>query len=146
MRKHYDFSKATRGNPYAARLAHLRAESESDEVLPLTRNQLRELQSRIQDSADRTRYCLADVMTPRFILDDNVSEDDYGLKDPDYATLFKSRSAAAAVRALIGARIKIVRCRVNDPPGSGSERPAGNRRLLRGPRRTGRAHSAVQPR
>ena len=113
MRKHYDFSKAARGSPYAARLAHLRAEGESDGDLPLTRSQIRELERRVRDSEDRTRYFLASVMTPRFILYYNVSEDNYGMNDPDYATLFKRRPTAAAVQALIANRIKIVRCRVN---------------------------------
>jgi hypothetical protein len=113
MRKHYDFSKGTRGNPYAARLRRSRDQGESDEEPPLTQSQITELERRIRDSDDRTRYFLASFMTPRFILYYNVSEDNYGMNDPDYATLFKRRPAAAAIQSLIGTRIKIVRCRVN---------------------------------
>jgi hypothetical protein len=52
-------------------------------------------------------------MTPRFILYYNLSEDNYGMNEPDHATLFKRRSATAAIQDLIGGRVKIVRCRVN---------------------------------
>lgn len=113
MRKHYDFSKAARGNPYSARLARLRDEGGSDDDPPLTRSQISELERRIRDSDDRTRYFLASVMTPRFVLYYNVSEDNYGMNDPDHATLFKRRTAAAAIQGLIGDGIKIARCRVN---------------------------------
>ncbi len=113
MRKHYDFSKAARGNPYAARLTRSRDEGESDADLQLTRSQIKELERRIRDSEDPIRYFLASVMTPRFILYYNVSDDSYGMNDPDSATLFKRRLAAAAIQKLIGGGIKIVRCRVS---------------------------------
>ncbi len=73
----------------------------------------RELERRIRDADDRTRYFLASVMTPRFILYYNVSDDPYGMNDPDFATLFKRREAAAAIQSLLGERIEIVRCRVD---------------------------------
>lgn len=113
MRKHYDFSKGTRGNPYAERLSRSRDQGESAEDFPLSQSQIKELERRIRDSDDRTRYFLASVMTPRFILYYNVAEDNYGMNDPDHAILFKRRPAAAAIQSLIGNRIKIIRCRVN---------------------------------
>ncbi|MEX0691426.1 MAG: hypothetical protein WD043_06255 [Gemmatimonadales bacterium] len=80
---------------------------------PLTPAQLQELERRIRDSEDRTRYLLVSVMTPRFALYYNVSDDCYGHNDPRYATLFKRRAAAEAVRALLGEGVQLVRCRVN---------------------------------
>lgn len=113
MRKQYDFSKATRGNPYAARFRASRDQGELDEAPPLTKSQVREIARRMRDSEDRTRYFLASIMTPRFILYYNASEDVYGMNDPASATLFKRRSAAASIQSLIGDRIQVVRCRVN---------------------------------
>lgn len=113
MRKQYDFSKATRGNPYAARLRASRDQGELDEAPPLTKSQVREIERRRRDSEDPTRYILASIMTPRFILYYNASEDAYGMNDPAYATLFKRRPVAAAIQSLIGDRIKVVRCRAN---------------------------------
>lgn len=83
------------------------------EVAPLTRAQIRELERRIKDSKDRTRYLLVSVMTPRFALYYNVSDDCYGHNDPRYATLFKRRAAAEAMREQLGRGVQLVQCRVN---------------------------------
>jgi hypothetical protein len=114
MRKQYDFSKGVRGNPHAARLGLSGGgAAEPDDIPPLTKGQIRKLERRIRDSDDRTQYLLASVMTPRFILYYNLSDDDYAMNEPDHATLFKRRPTAAAIRDLMGGRVEIVRCRVN---------------------------------
>lgn len=82
-------------------------------MAPLTKRQIRELERRVRDSEDRTRYLLASVVTPRFILYYNVSEDHYAMNEPYDATLFKRRPAAEAIRSLIGGRDEIVKCRVD---------------------------------
>jgi hypothetical protein len=71
------------------------------------------LDRRIKDLDDRTRYLLVSAFTPRFVLYYNVSEDMYGMNDPAYATLFKRRAAALAVKRLLGGGVQIVPCRVN---------------------------------
>lgn len=114
LRKQHDFSKGVRGNPYPARLRRSRANCADTDQLPLlTRSQIREIERRVRDSEDRTRYLLATIVAPRFILYYNVSEDSYGMNDPDHATLFKRRAAAAAIQGVVGGKTKIVRCRVN---------------------------------
>lgn len=62
MRKQYDFSKATCGNPYAARFSTSRGQVEPEEVPPLTKSQVREIERRRRDSEDRTRHFLATTM------------------------------------------------------------------------------------
>jgi len=117
MRKEYDFSQAI---PFAEWRRRRRRstgvdssrESELD-VAPLTRAQIRELDRRVRDAKDRTRFLLASVMGHRFVLYYNVSEDNYAHNDPRYATLFKRRAAAEAVRQQLGAHIQLIRCRAN---------------------------------
>lgn len=82
-------------------------------MAPLTAAQRRELDRRVADSNDRTRYLLASVFSPRFVLYYDVAEDTFVWKDPRPATLFKRRAAAAAVAKLLGPGVEIVRCRVN---------------------------------
>ena len=83
------------------------------EEAPLTKAQIRELERRIKDSEDRTRYLLVSVFGPRFVLYYNVSEDTFGMNDPRYATVFKRRAAAKAVKGQMRDGIRVVRCRVN---------------------------------
>ena len=80
---------------------------------PLTPAQIRELHRRVKDLDDRTRYLLVSAFTPRFVLYYNVSEDMYGMNQPAYATLFKRRAAALAIKRLLGGGVQIVPCRVN---------------------------------
>jgi len=118
MRREYDFSK---GVPFQEwrRSRQQRPAVESvvdpdEDVAPLTRAQIRELDRRVKDSRDRTRYLLVSALTRRFVLYYNVSEDCYGQNDPRYATLFKRRAAAEAVGQQLGDRVQVVRCRVNN--------------------------------
>ncbi|MGH9204688.1 MAG: hypothetical protein ACRD2A_25965, partial [Vicinamibacterales bacterium] len=71
----------------------------SDDDWPLTPSQIRELNRRIDDLNDRTRYLLVSAFTRRFVLYYNVSRDDWAANDPAGRTLFKRRPAAAAVGA-----------------------------------------------
>ena len=116
MRSHYDFSKAMR-NPYASKARSSRhAEEESAEdagFAPLTRAQLRELDRRVKDADDRTRYIIAGVMSPRFVLYYDVTEDVYAMNEPGGATLFKRSQAARAVMKLLGGRCRVLKCRVD---------------------------------
>jgi hypothetical protein len=117
MRKEYDFSKAVpfKEGRRLRRGSHgLAPAHDADaEVAPLTRAQIRELDRRIKDSMDRTRYLLVSAMTPRFVLYYNVSEDTFEHNNARHATLFKRRAAADAVRRHLGDRVQLVRCRAN---------------------------------
>lgn len=116
MRKEYDFSKGRRG-AYAARLAQHAAarfkDSEADDLPPLTQTQVREIRKRSRDFQDRVRYLLASAPARGFTLYYSVSEDAYGMNEPRYATLFKRRPAAEAMRGLLGDRVQIFRCRID---------------------------------
>lgn len=85
----------------------------TDEGPPLTRSQIRELQRRVRDLEDRTRYLLASVFTRRFVLYYDVSQDTYVTNDPALGTLFKRRAAAEAVRQLLSPNVRVLRCRVD---------------------------------
>lgn len=79
-------------------------------MMSLTPGQMRELQRRVDDLHDDTRFLLVSKMTPRFALYYNVIDDVYVANNPKGATLFKRRRAAAAVKALLGTSVRIVRC------------------------------------
>lgn len=104
MRREYDFSKGVRGRPPVRRRDREREDEE------LTAAQVRELRRRVGDLDNPTRYLLVSEMGRRFALYYNVSEDVYVMNDPRGATLFKRRSAALAVKALLGRGIHVVRC------------------------------------
>jgi len=115
MRKEYDFSKGVK-NRYVARLR--KRVRRPVEVSPhgspdLTRAQTRELDRRLADLHDRSRYLLVSRPGPRFALYYNVSEDTYGMNEPAHATLFKRRQAAAAIKRLLSKGIDLIRCRVD---------------------------------
>jgi hypothetical protein len=115
VRKEYDFSKGVK-NRYVARLS--KRPRRPVEVSPhdppdLTRAQTRELDRRLADLRDRSRYLLVSRLGPRFDLYYNVSEDTYGMSEPPHATLFKRRQAAAAIKRLLGKSIDLIRCRVD---------------------------------
>ena len=118
MRKEYDFSRRVRGKLYAPRVA-LRAgaraaASAAEDEPPLTRAQMQELDRRVKDLHDRTRYLLVSAFGPRFALYYNVSEDTYGMNEPTHATLFKRRTSALAIRPMLGGGVEIARCRVDE--------------------------------
>jgi hypothetical protein len=87
--------------------------ADEEDVAPLTAAQRRELDRRIADSRDRSRYLLASVLSPRFVLYYDVAEDTFVWKDPRPATLFKRRAAAAAIAKVLGSGVEILPCRVN---------------------------------
>lgn len=74
---------------------------------------MRELDRRVRDLDDRTRYLLVSTFSPRFALYYNVSEDMSAMNEPVYATLFKRRAAALAIKRLRGGGVEIARCRVD---------------------------------
>ena len=97
---------------------------------------MRELQRRVDDLRDATRFLLVSQLTSRFALYYNVIDDVYVMNDPKGATHFKRRKAAAAVKALFGKSVRIVQCqskRVN-----GVRIPILGSRRLRGERSTDR--------
>lgn len=104
MRREYDFSKGVRGRPSARRRER---EPEDEELTPA---QVRELRRRVADLDNPTRYLLVSEMGRRFALYYNATEDVYVMNDPRGGTLFKRRNAALAVRALLGPRIRVIRC------------------------------------
>jgi hypothetical protein len=87
-------------------------EEPAQEPPALTKAQIRELDRRIRDSEDRTRYILASVLTERHALYYNVAEDTFGWKDPGFATLFKRREAAQAIQKLLKGQVQVAACRV----------------------------------
>jgi hypothetical protein len=99
----------------------------------LSARELRELERRVGDLNNRTRYLVVTVLGPGFVLYYNVSEDTYGWNEPSHATLFKRQEAAVAVQQLLGdsdtvttgtvnARGQLVRKSVQLPKLSGSAR------------------------
>jgi hypothetical protein len=89
------------------------ANPEFGEDADLSPAQRRELDKRIDDLNDRTRYLLASTLGPNFVLYYNLSEDTYGWNDPSHATLFKRRKAAQAIQQLLGDKDSIVECAVD---------------------------------
>lgn len=92
--------------------AALPEEVQAHEPPPLTKGQIRELERRVRDFEDRTRYFLASVLTERHALYYNVSEDTFGMGEPTVATLFKRREAAQAIQNLLKSRVQVAACRV----------------------------------
>lgn len=115
MRKEYDFSKAVRNRHVARLRKRVRRPVEVSPHDPphLTQAQTRELDRRLADLDDRTRYLLVSRLGPLFDLYYNVSEDTYGMNEPAHATLFKRRQAAAAIKRLVGRGFDLIRCRVD---------------------------------
>ena len=86
---------------------------EAEDDFALSPAQIRELQRRVKDLDDRTRYLLVSSFSPRFMLFYVIAEDTYAMNEPSAATLFKRRSAALAIKRLLGASTEIVECRVD---------------------------------
>jgi hypothetical protein len=83
------------------------------EAWELSKSQIRELQRRVRDLNDRTRYLLVSVFAPRIVLYYNVSNDTFGMNDPSLGTLFKRRVAALAIQRLLRTGIQVINCRVD---------------------------------
>jgi len=77
---------------------------------PLTREQLREIERRLRDLDDPTRYFLVSDFGAGFKLYYEISDGVYVMNELSKATLFKTREAALAVKATLGPGIKLVRC------------------------------------
>ena len=105
MRKEYDFSSGRRGRHLPSRA------SESDEPLPLTPAQRRELRRRADEIDNPTRFLVVSGLGRRFQLYYNVEDDCYAMNDPRGGTLFKSRRTAAAVASTLGPDTRVARCR-----------------------------------
>ena len=84
-----------------------------DEVPEMSRAEVRELERRVKDLEDRTRYLLISQIGSSVVLYYNVSEDTYSWNDPKDATAFKRKTAALKILSLLGTGTKIVRCNVN---------------------------------
>ena len=84
-----------------------------DDYPPLSKAQIKDLLRRKKDYEDRTRYLLASVYSATFVLYYNISNDDYILKKPERATLFKRREAAQLIQRHVNNRLQILSCRVN---------------------------------
>jgi hypothetical protein len=91
-----------------------RPAAEPEGVAPLTAAQMRELDRRLADARDRSRYLLASVFGPRFVLYYDVAQDSFVMNAPQAGTLFKRRAAAEAVAKLLRPGIDILPCRVNN--------------------------------
>jgi hypothetical protein len=79
----------------------------------LSKSQVRELQRRVRDLGDRSRYLLVSVFTPRMVLYYNVSNDTFGMNDPSLGTAFKRKVAAIAIQRLLRTGIQVVKCRTD---------------------------------
>ncbi|MET0275377.1 MAG: hypothetical protein ABW211_00865 [Acidimicrobiia bacterium] len=102
-------SSEARGKVTRARAPRGNASTEPE----LTRKQARELERRVEEMRDPTRYLLKSSLTSGIVLYYNLSEDTYGWNDPSGATLFKRRASASAIQGLLGTGVKVARCRVN---------------------------------
>jgi hypothetical protein len=115
MRKEYDFSGGVRGSVSGGgqiiRPRKVKAgRAISDDDAPLSEAQIRGLRRRLADLKDPVRYLIVSEMGPRFALYYNVADDLYGMNDLTYATLFKRRAAALAVRRLLGRGTRVIQC------------------------------------
>lgn len=81
---------------------------------PPTAAERRALARSIKDSEDRTRYLLASTTLPGISLYYMLQDDVWSFDDPSLATLFKRRTAAAAIKALLRPDVHVVPCKVDD--------------------------------
>ncbi len=95
------------------KIGRTRPEAKSRDDTPLTQVQLREIERRVKDLKDRTRYLLVSRFSRRFALYYNVSDDTYAMNEPGFGTLFKRRAAAVAVERLLRGHVQVVPCRVD---------------------------------
>ena len=73
----------------------------------------RELDRRIKDLEDRTRYLLASSIGSKITLYYNIADDTYSWDEPKSATLFKRKAAAQKIRTLLGSGVKVLECQVD---------------------------------
>jgi hypothetical protein len=91
-----------------------RANGGADEDLPLTAAQRRADARHLKDTENRTRYLLVSLTVPGLSLYYRVQDDAWSFDDPMQATLFKRRSAAKAIQALLRRGVHIVPCKVDE--------------------------------
>lgn len=84
--------------------------SRDDDDDSLTAAEWRELQRRVADSRDPTRYLVVSKLGPRHTFYFDVVDGNFTLNRPAGGTLFKRRKHALAVAALLGKRHRVVRC------------------------------------
>lgn len=118
MRKEYDFSDGVSGRAWRRNRAKSlrrgvtgkKPTQDGADVEPLTQVEIRLLQRRMTDVENPIRYLLVSEIGTGFSLYYNVSDDVYAMNDPSGATLFKRRKVALAVKRLLGAGIRVIRC------------------------------------
>jgi len=95
-----------------ARIAHSHGERPQGDAddFGLTKQQLHELERRLKDARDPTRYMVVSRFGPGFVLYYNVSDNAFAMNEPRGGTLFKRRDAAIAVSRLLRPGIQVVRC------------------------------------
>ena len=103
--------------------------------LELTRAQIKELERRVRDSRDPTRYLITSrvLKGSRFVLYYNVSDDVYAMDNPEGGTLFKRRKAAELIHTSLGRGSEIIEVRavggtVKGAPTRGRRKAKRNRR------------------
>jgi len=84
-----------------------------DPTDPLPPSQLRELERRMRDATDPTRYLVVSVLGPRFVLYYDVGGDSWLVNDARGATLFKRRAAALAIKRILRDGVRVTPCRVD---------------------------------
>lgn len=119
-------------------------ETEHGGAWKLSKAEVRELQRRVRDLDDRSRYLLVSVFSRRMALYYNVSNDTFGMNDPSLGTLFKRRVAALAIQRLLRTGVRVIKCRADRQDRvikrslprlrSGPRPPAGRRGDLGGSR------------
>ena len=96
-----------------AQLAKTPIAHNDDDLSELSPRELRILKRRLADAEDRTRYLLASFFSKRFALYYMLADDVWIMNQPKRATLFKRKTAAMAIRALLGPNTSLVKCRVD---------------------------------
>lgn len=84
---------------------------DNDDV-ELTPKQRKELERRIADIEDPIRYLLVSRLLPRMCLYYDVSNDTFGMNDPQLGTLFKRKRAAKLVASTLGSNIQLIEVKV----------------------------------
>jgi len=87
--------------------------TDADDIPELSRAEMRELERRVKDLEDRTRYLLVSSIGSRIVLYYNIADDTFTWEEPKEATLFKRKAAASKVKSLLGRGVEIVECRVD---------------------------------
>jgi hypothetical protein len=103
-----------KGRQARGRRQRRREGSRSQDVRELTRAQVKELERRVKDARDPTRYLIISRLLKgsRFVLYYNVSNDAYTMDNPEGGTLFKRRKAAELIHKSLGRGNEVVEVKV----------------------------------